>query len=144
MYHTAYYRYSQARFWSDWRIMCLFDNYPCWEACWGPMLCKHSSFASGTWVKSGCFLLTMDLGTRQKCSIALENVDMSSAGNAAENERSYLSISSFKIRRTFGLWVILPNFELSQTLGSKLYLQCCWSHVLPGWNWNRRLRKNHF
>lgn len=75
-------------------------------------------------------LLTMDLGTSQKCSIALENVDKSSAGDAAENERSYLSLSSFNIRRTFCLWVILPDFELSQTLGSKLYLQCYWFHVL--------------
>lgn len=66
----------------------------------------------------------MDLGNSQRCSIALEGVDMSSAGDAAENERfiyttfsmSYLPISSFNIRRTFGLQVVLPNFELTQTL----------------------------
>lgn len=69
-------------------------------------------------------LLTVDLGNSQRCSIALKGVDMTSAGDAAENERficttfsmSYLPISSFRIRKTFGLWVVLPNFELTQTL----------------------------
>lgn len=69
-------------------------------------------------------LLTVDLGNSQRCSIALKGVEMTSAGDAAENERficttfsvSYLPISSFSIRRTFGLWVVLLNFELTQTL----------------------------
>ena len=69
-------------------------------------------------------LLTVNLGNSQRCSIALEGVDMSSAGDAAENERfictsfsmSYLPISSFNMRRIFGLWVVLRDFELTLTL----------------------------
>lgn len=69
-------------------------------------------------------LLTVDLGNSQRHSIALAGVDMSSAGDAAENERficttfsmPYLPISSFSIRRTFGVQMVLPNFNLTQTL----------------------------
>lgn len=66
----------------------------------------------------------MDLGNSQRCSIALAGVDVSSAGDAAENERficttfsmSYLPIFSFNIRKTFGVQMVLPNFNLTQTL----------------------------
>lgn len=69
-------------------------------------------------------LLIVDLGNSQRCSIAMEGVDMSSAGDATEKERltrtafsmSCLPISSFNIRRAFGLHVVLLNFELTQTL----------------------------
>lgn len=66
----------------------------------------------------------MDLGNSQRCSIALAGVDVSSAGDAAENETlicttfsmSYLPIFSFNIRRTFGVQMVSPNFNLTQTL----------------------------
>lgn len=66
----------------------------------------------------------MDLGNSQRCSIALAGVDMSPAGEVVENERficttfamSYLPVSSSNIRRTFGVQMVLPNFNLTQTL----------------------------
>lgn len=66
----------------------------------------------------------MDLGNSQSCSSSLEGMDMSSADDTVEKERficttssiSYLPVSSFNIRRTFGLWVVLLKFEQSQAL----------------------------